>query len=68
MSSEQKKPENKAPEKDFKSYLPTIPSELRLNHKWQSIGEKFLINVTIGTIGCGLASLVLFSKLFASTL
>jgi hypothetical protein len=43
--------------------LPVIPSELRLNYKWDKAIENFLVKVSIGVITTGLASIVLFRKL-----
>ena len=45
-------------------YVPKIPSELGLSHKWELTLEKLALHSTIGFVSCGLASLVLFRKYF----
>lgn len=41
-----------------------IPSEFRISKKWDDVMEHTVINVSAGTIAAGLASIILFRKLF----
>ena len=42
---------------------PKVPSEFRLSLQWENAFKRLGTNSTIGSVGCGLASLILFSKI-----
>ena len=53
---------------NFNALSNIIPSEYRLNQKWDYTVENFITKTTIGFITAGLFSFVLFSKILYSYL